>query len=248
MNEDLNQNENLGNVMAKDMLIDHEVHSSSLARRYSRVKAKPEVAYEFTTDRGILQQYYRLREEMFISVWGLDHFSGEKDAFDDVSDVVVARIGNQCIGGCRLTFSSHDKNKRNILPLERGGQSLASFVPELPIADMNCVEVSRLAILPEFQNSVVMLKLINKMIQHAVTRKAHYAFAMSPQLLARNYRKAVRLFGMDWQIRSDITIPDREEFEGIQMVLSQLDLAKAYQPRTIKQGVRVTEGDLLTVD
>ncbi len=106
--------------------------------------------------------------------------------------------------------------------------------PELPVDEVMSCEVSRLAILPEYQNSVVMMEIIRMLIKRASERKVRYAFNMAPTMLARNYRKVLGLFGLTWEIRKDITIPDREEFEGIKMVYSVLDLAPAYREKTKK--------------
>jgi hypothetical protein len=34
----------------------------------------------------------------------------------------------------------------------------------------------------------------------------------------------LRLFGLSWDVRHDIQVPAREEFEGIEMIISVMDL------------------------
>lgn len=202
----------------------------NIARRFRRQPLQPQaVIYEETRDPGYLHQYYRLREQMFINVWGLKNFSGKVDEYDDQSEIIVARIGNQCIGGCRLTFSAPDDHMQ--LPMEKEGLELTNHFKELNLDNILYAEISRLAILPEYQNSFVMLELIRQMIKRGATKRARYAFTLSPVPLARNYRKASSLFGLKWDIRSDIAIPDREEYEGIRMVLSVLDLTPIYNKK-----------------
>jgi hypothetical protein len=61
--------------------------------------------------------------------------------------------------------------------------------------------------------------------------------------LARSYRQAVQLFGLSWDIRHDIIVPDREEYEGIRMVLSVMDLTRFQRSKPAKSELRelVTE-------
>lgn len=208
----------LGRGLAPDML----------TKRFSRPqRAVEKVTYELTYDAGYLFQYFRLREEMFISVWGLEHFTGEKDPFDDISDVMIARVGNHVIGGCRLTFSTPENRKK--LPMEKEDICLEEKFPQLSLSAHSYVEISRMAILPEYQNSVVMLELSRQMLRRGAEKHARYAFTLSPTGLARNYRKAAMLFGLKWNILNNIEIPERDEYEGIKMVLSMLDLEAAYK-------------------
>lgn len=196
-------------------------------QRFARLTRAPQaVECEISWDAGLLHQYYRLREDMFISLWGLQNFSAEEDAFDEISDIVIARMGRQCVGGSRLTFK--EPSLGNLLPMEGDDFMLADVLPELPIADTRCVEVSRLAILPEFQNSSVMLDLTRQMIKRSMEKQAFYAFNLAPVPLARSYRKTVQLLGVKWNILNRIAVPDREEYEGIKMVLSIMDLSPLY--------------------
>ena len=204
-----------------------ELSEEYLNRKFLRPASRlQDVTYELTRDPGLLHQYYMLREQMFISVWGLENFDGKKDDYDDVSDIMVARIGNQVIGGCRLTFS-HPASPRR-LPMEGADFQLAHALPELPLEDVIHVEISRMAILPDFQNSLAMLEISRQLLKRGADKHARFAFTLAPVPLARNYRRAAHLFGLNWEIRNDVFVPDREEYEGIQMVLSMLDLAPVY--------------------
>lgn len=206
---------------------DVDISFDSLSRKFSRPQRQTgQIVYELTTDAGYLHQYYVLREQMFIHVWGLENFNGQKDEYDDASDIMIARIGNQVIGGCRLTFSTRENNR--LLPMEKRDFTLAEEMPGLFLTDEIYVEISRMAILPEFQNSVALLELSRQLLKRAAEKRARYAFTLAPTSLARNYRKAASLFGLKWQIRSDVNVPDRKEYEGIKMTLSMLDLAPVY--------------------
>lgn len=206
---------------------DAELSSEYLTRKFSRPQREPEhIVYEMTQDPGYLHQYFLLRKQMFIHIWGLEHFDGTKDEYDDQSDIMVARRGNHVIGGCRLTF--HNAHASSRLPMEKDDFSLPVQLPALALGEVPYVEISRMAILPEFQNSVVLLELSRQLLKRGAELKARYAFTLAPVMLARNYRKAASLFGLKWEIKNDIKVPDREEYEGIKMVLSMLDLAPVY--------------------
>ncbi len=211
-----------------------ELSEEYLKLRFSRTAKQAEnVVYEVTRDPALLHQYYRLREEMFINVWGLKRFSGHQDDYDDKSDIMIARIGKHCIGGCRLTFKEPGTNEH--LPMEKDDFLLSQEMSQLPLDSVRYVEISRLAILPDFQNSVVMLELSRELLKRGAEKKARYAFTLAPVPLARNYRKAASQFGLNWNMLNNVSIPKRDEYEGIKMVLSMLDLAPVYRNKTSKK-------------
>jgi len=219
---------------------DTELSSESLTRKFGRLQRQPQpVIYELTGDPGLLHQYYQSRENMFIHVWGLQNFAGTKDEFDDHSDIMVARAGNHCIGGGRLTFTAPKDRKK--LPMEKEGFRLTDALPQLHLGDESYVEISRMAILPEYQNSVVLLELSRHLLKCGVEKKARYVFTLAPAKLARNYHKAASLFGLEWQVLNDVKIPEREEDEAIKMVLSMLDLAPVYRTKVKKKKQATTK-------
>lgn len=217
---------------------------SRLARRTLRsMQPSPNVSYEFTEDAGLIHQYCILREQMFIKVWGLQHFCGKKDKFDDVSHIIIGRRGLQVIGGGRLTVSSPAMRRQ--LPMEGADLNLQALFPELDLQSHTYGEYSRLAILPEFRGGAVFMEGTRRFLRRTVAEGVEFAFNMAPLPLARTYRQALMSMGLNWQIRSDIVVPDREEFEGIKMVISVMDLRRAKkQPTEIKE----TSAGELTAD
>lgn len=210
---------------ATTLALQADFAESYLARRVLKpVRQARPVVYEFTTDAGLLHQYYRLREDMFISVWGLQNFSGTKEPYDDISHIMVARQGLQCIAGGRLTISSPAHPQT--LPMEKDDFKLQELLPELNLPECSYGEFSRLAILPEFRAGVVFPEIARRFIRRAIAEGVEYAFNIAPQPLSRSYRQTVQMFGVEWKIRYDIPVPDREEYEGIKMVLSVMDLTR----------------------
>lgn len=201
---------------------------SDLARRMASVpKAPQEIVYEVTKDAGMIHQYCVLREEMFRRIWSLEHFSAERDAVDDNSDIMIARQGRQCIGGGRATYSTVQKRQR--LPLESDDFTLANVLPELRLNACNYYEVTRVAVLPEFAKDNVVLELIGRILSRSIGERASYCFFISPMTMTRTHRRVVNRLGYTLTTRQDIEIPDREEYEGIRMHLSYVDLT-AYLP------------------
>ena len=166
-----------------------------LARRFNRPERKAaQVTYEVTQDAGYLHQYYLLRDNMFISSWGLDNFSGKADAVDAASETIVARAGLHCVAGCRMTFAE------------------------------NSADISRLAVLPEFESSPVVSELFRALFQHAAKKAASVSMT-APVALARRFREAAIQCGLSCELRYDVA--DQDEFEGVKMALAMVDFAPA---------------------
>lgn len=205
--------------------LEGEPADTYIARRFTRLSRTPKkIEYEFTDDAGLVHQYCHLREDMFISVWGLKHFSGTKDLYDDISEVLVARQGLHVVAGGRLTVATPEHPQA--LPMEGEDLQLKALFPELNLSTHTYGEFSRLAILPEFRGGVVFPEIARRFIKKAIADGVDYAFNIAPLPLARSYRQTVQVFGLNWQIRNDIHVPERAEYEGIRMVLSVMDLTK----------------------
>lgn len=211
------------------------VPESTLARKALRsTNLQERVVFEFSHDAGLVHQYCNMRENMFISVWGLKHFSGMKDRFDDISQLMVARKGLQVIGGGRLTICP--PSRPLAMPMENADFKLTEVFPELNLDKHTYGEFSRLAILPEYRAGSVFPELAKRFIRKAVAEGVDFAFNMAPVPLARSYRQAMQVFGLNWNIRNDLVVPDREEFEGIKMTLSVMDLRNLQMSFGMDQG------------
>lgn len=200
--------------------------------------AATEIVYEFTKDPGLLHQYYILRENMFINVWGLKGFSGREDLHDRYSQILVAREGNQCVGGVRITLKQQRSLRK--LPMENHDFILEKVLPELKLSECRYAENSRFAVLPEARSKTLSLAITSNQIQKCLELGIQYSFAMSPVSLARSYKSLAKVFGLDAKILSDVEIPDREEFEGIPMVLTMFDFT-TMQKRVDKSKDGVSE-------
>ena len=201
----------------------HYTSYSDLIRKLTKpVKPQMQIEYDITDDIGLIHQYCILREEMFKRIWNLKHFTAEKDNIDEISDIIVARQGLQCIGGGRATFTTMQKRQK--LPLEQLGDfSLAAALPELNLAACSYYEVTRIAVLPEFSKESVPSELIGRLILQSIAKGCQYGFFISPLAMTRTHRRVINQLGYTLTTRRDIEIPDREEYEGIKMFLSYVD-------------------------
>jgi len=202
-------------------IISRELHGESIYTRHAEVRVPEPITYEFTRDPALLHQYYRLREQMFISVWGLKHFDGSKDAFDEVYETLIARQGRLCVGGVRFTFST--PNKPTPLPLEHSGLKIRELFPELDLDNNIYGECGRFAMLPEFRNRETSHQMLHFIAEQHIRHKAAYGFWLAPYVAARSYRQTFASLGINCKIRTDIEVPDSDDYEGIKMYVGVID-------------------------
>ncbi len=215
-------------LFAADYARDHPVlrdkDDARLRRRYASEPKSNVVEYEFTRDEGLLHQYFRLREEMFISVWGLHHFSGVADRYDLIGDTLVARVGKQCVAGARVTYSTPELPVA--LPMEGADFRLMDILgKELDLKNKTYAECSRVAVGPDFRAREISSEICRLISEHCAMRGVDYLFWIAPMLQTRNNRQIFAKRNIACKVRMDVPLPDREEYEGIRMYLTQLDLA-----------------------
>ena len=191
-----------------------EISEESLARRFSRPERKSvPLVYELTHDAGYLHQYARLLDKPI---------PGD-------GDVLIARIGNHVIGGCRLTFSYSKDRQR--LPMESTDCRLQQQFPDLPLRNVTYAEVSDMAVFEEYrQRDLVMDELVRRAIKRCTGKQACFVFALTPLPQARAYQHAAAGMALHWKLRKDIAVPDRREYDGVNMLMSVLDLAPVQRP------------------
>jgi len=167
-----------------------EILQESILRRLSKTpfSRNEQVVYEFTNDRALLHQYYRLREVMYRKVFHTDKFIGEEDVHDKLSHILIARRGKLCIGGCRLTIREADEDFA--LPMETPEFKLRNIFPNLPLKKVRHGEISRFAIMDDDDDKMeVMLVLSQLIIEKCVSSELGFAFLKSSLPMARNWRR-----------------------------------------------------------
>ena len=109
------------------------------------------VVFEITNDQKLLNQYYSLREESYREVLSLSDFNGEEDELDRQSDILIARIGELCLGGIRIC-GSNSNSKSKPLPLENLTEQLRVKLPFLDLALNGYCQWMRLTLRTEIEN------------------------------------------------------------------------------------------------
>ncbi len=180
----------------------------------SRGELPEELTVECTTDMQYLNQYYFIREYAYKNDLRVKTFSGEEDAIDKRSHLVIARRGHFCIGGARLTISTKEKPAK--LPLERGDFNVHDHVPFL--SHVNYCELGRTAVLPQYRDSEALTLLFQLAIDIAHQHGCKYLFGASPPAVARLFQRTFRHLGYRDDLRKDIPVPMGPENEHLNLV------------------------------
>ncbi len=191
--------------------------------RHTMLTDAPVVRFRITLDSGLLHQYYQLRTAMFVREWHLSHFPKGADSYDFCSDTLIAHVDRLCVGGLRMTFSTPDDPK--MLPMEDEQFNLAELLPELDLKNKRYAECTRLTLLPDFRKPEVSFLLRSHLFRHCIQNKMDYLFWISPLSLARSYRQTPMQLGFPCQVRMDIPVPEREEYEDIKMYLTVVKIS-----------------------
>lgn len=205
-----------------------EALQGAVIRRYSKPYGGHEpVIYEFTQDRALLHQYYRLREIMYQRMYNAKDLKAEEDLHDKLSHILIARRGNLCLGGCRLTVREGDEMW--YLPMETTEFKLRTVFSDLPLEKDRHGEISRFAIMEDTGDENIFYGLCKVMYEKVMDSEIHYLFAKSTLPLARNWRLIANSFGVKHtKIRSDIEVPENPVHPGIKWYITASDIAGAY--------------------
>ena len=205
----------------------------AMIRRFNRTFKQPEpVVFEFTDDKALLHQYYRLRDQAFGRDIASSDGSGGADVYDKISDILVARRGKLVIGACRVTFREGDESF--LLPMEDEDFQLRNIFPDLPLAKERHAVFSKFAILEEHRQQDILHGLCKIMYDKVVSTDTHYVFVRTTSVLARNRRMIANSFGAKHtRICTEVTPPPIPNFdEKAYLVMSDLtELCQIEFPR-----------------
>ena len=194
-----------------------------MERKYApRSVFAKDMTYGFTNDIGLAFQYRELREMQPFSVWGMSRLAGKKDAFDDVSELLIAQRGRLCVGGARLSVSA--PSKPVMLPMESNGLRLQNLFPELDLHETTYAEFSRFAALAD-DEAEVMPELSRLLLERAVGLGAEYAFILMAAAEAANYCEIIKQAGFSCMTRTNMEMHD-------EMTLCVVDLVKQMHEQT----------------
>ena len=193
----------------------------ALARRYSKSEKRnriDELTFEFTKDKGLLHQYYNIREQESEAVYGINNYEGGETEFDRKGDILIVRKGNQCVGGVRLLVST--PRLRRKLPIEVEGIDIYKYFPELKQKEMTYGQISAFTILPEFRDVYITNKLFSRAYQKVISLNTDIIFVTAPILNARLYKQNCASMGLhNVKIHYDIDMPLSPVYEEVKSYL-----------------------------
>lgn len=151
------------------------------------------VVYEFTQDPAMLHQYYQLRESMYRKYFKVANYDGGENFHDRLSYILIARVDNLCIGGCRLTVREGDEEWS--LPVESEEFNIRKLFCHLPLNRVRHAEISRF-VTKGSDNDAIFHGLCKFMYDKVLSSEIGYLFVRSPYHLARKWRLVANSFGV----------------------------------------------------
>lgn len=191
------------------------------------------VVFEITNDPDLLEQYYKLREESYREVLLLPEFSGVEEELDRNSDILIARIGDRCLGGIRICGSDN----MDLLPLEQSGDDLTSQMPHLGLDNVGYCQWMRLTLRPDTKIPKIQLQ---KQFCLALTKFSaslgyRYGFCISSKVHHRFYKRLFRQYGYDYWNCENITVAKEGEFDDLEHLLCVTDMHSVPQETPVNQ-------------
>lgn len=176
------------------------------------------IRFEFTTDPRLLAQYYQIREACFRQQLGIESFDGSEDAEDRAGHILIARDGERCIGGARISGTTPENPQT--LPMESDGFMLEEIFPDLEQQGRSYCQWTRLALLPEYRTTDVLRAQCLALIEASAALNYSYAFNVAGTTRARLYRRLHKNLGYDYEICNHVSIPAEEGFTNLEHLLS----------------------------
>ena len=180
--------------------------------------------FEFTHDEALLQEYFKIREKVYVETFDIKDFSTHDDGYDNqnYTDILVVKCNDQVVGGSRLTFHYPDTDTK--LPMEHDDFLLATIFPDWHLRKRCYVEVTRMVVLPEYRKSRdIGSWMIGWQVARAIHKGADNLFSVTPAIQGRNNRWHFQRLGYEMQT-SDVEVPDTEAYDGKKMYLAVTDI------------------------
>ena len=192
------------------------------------------IQFEISRNPKLLQEYYKIREFCFRNDLGVLSFDGSEDQFDREGLVMIARDGDQCIGGARISGNrSTVDGQLTPLPLEHEGLDLEQWFPELNTNQSRYCQWTRLALLPKYRNSTNVRNIVNALIKSALDYGFEYAFNVAGMNRARLYKRMHSSLGYDYQIMEQVPVPEEKGFLGLPHLLSVTPLRDTMESQLV---------------
>jgi len=172
-----------------------------------------EIVISPTRDRRLLADYYALRERAFERELGLKGFQGGEDAWDRDGSLLIARRGDTCLGGVRLTYKG--PGNRGALPIESDGFDLSSALPELLAGEWRLCQATRLAICERHRTQQLLQCFCEAVVREAQQQRCDYLLCVSGLARSRMYRRLLARTGTRFSVLTDFPIPAAPGFGNL---------------------------------
>lgn len=179
---------------------------------------------DYSLDTDLLEQYFKLRKEVFVSYWNLKNFVGENE-FDRKGHILLLHKDGICYGGARINLCTPLKD--DLLPLESEELRLKDVL-NIDLKTTSYVEASKIVLVPELMNCIYANEMYRIVIEKSRQLGAAYLFAKAPLKQARRSKMACRHLNLITEIVEDLDLPDDGTHDGIKMVLSIFFLDLSY--------------------
>ncbi len=189
----------------------HFINEDLLFNRHRKIRKDEQMAYEFTTDEGYLQQYYTIRSLIYKRRLGVD-IPARADAFDPASKILVARLGNQVIAGVRVMAIEPDSRNNTLLNLY--GAKACKFLRSLDAHHARCCEIFHYIISEEFQNTEIITKINRALNDYILQNNFAYSFIIALPNSDRLNRIYLKRLDINAIHTDDANAPEANRFFG----------------------------------
>lgn len=183
------------------------------------------LSYGFTRNPILLNQYFTIREKIYMETFRLKDFSTHIDGYDshENTQILVVCAGNIVVGGSRVTVHSPKTSVR--LPMEADDFLLPNLLPHLGLQEKTYAEITRLALLPEFcSDGKIALLMLWLQFSLGVSRGCDWIFTVTPAVQARRFRRHFLKLGYHMESLDNVIVPDKPAYEGRKMYLAVTEI------------------------
>ena len=173
------------------------------------------IEFELCQDSKLLEQYYQLREKCFRQELKISDFDGSEDERDREGQILIARIGERCVGGARIVPGN---------PVQYDLDELAQAM------EASCMW-ERFVIDPAVRTVQLVRDFCAELIYASRAFGYDYALVLSSRRNARFYRQCHSALGVEFQIHCQMPDAAQGVFAGLEHYLSISKLSQVNSVR-----------------
>lgn len=189
------------------------------------------LTFEFTRDAALLRQYHAIYEREFRAVHNAPYQHIE-DEHDRRAHILVARRGDTCVGGARLSVKT--PRRPDLLPIEMDGFRIENHFPYL--GQKSYGQLGRVCLLPELRDGTATRVMFWHIHRKAVALGLAELFGTATLVGTRTYKRHCRALGLDAAIYLDIELPTYPMCDDLKFYLIKSTLDKPPLPSSAGLG------------